>query len=78
MLINVVKQHTPKKVKIHNHLDWNPVKWDEKCNKQIRLTKAAFKKWQHTGLIEDWINYRKHISPQPKRSLGKVKILKKK
>ena len=50
---------TPKKVEVPPGNHRNPVRWwDSECNKFVRLRKAAFKKWQHHPIYDNWISYR--------------------
>ena len=41
----------------------NPVVWwDSEYDKVVRLRKAAFKKWDFTKILEDYINYKKQAA----------------
>ena len=54
---------TPKKVEVPPGNYRNPVRWwDSECNKFVRLRKAAFKKWQHHPIYDNWISYKKQVA----------------
>lgn len=54
IIVNTPKR--PRFIKIHH----NPVAWwDEECTRQVRIRKAALKKWRYTHQITDYISYKK-------------------
>ena len=62
IITSTITTHTkkPKKLQFKKH---NPVIWwDSECDRVPRLRKAAFKKWDFSKKLEDYITYKKQIA----------------
>lgn len=60
ILTKAVKDCTPIQKNVNSHTHRNPVCWwDSDCDKVKRLRRAAYKKWEYTGSLNDLIAYKK-------------------
>lgn len=60
-IIQAVARHTPKKRKFNKKNHRNPAAWwDLNCDSIKRLRQAAFKKWEVTNDINDYIEYKRN------------------
>lgn len=60
---SIIKQNTPKKNNRTHYKHNNPVIWwDAECDKVLRLRKSAFKKWDFSKKLDDYIEYKRQAA----------------
>ena len=70
IITNSITINTPAKKVIKAIKHWNPVPWwDSECYLLKKQRKEAYRKWEKSLLMEDFINYNKVVA-QIKRKLS--------
>ena len=78
IVTEAVTSNTPKKKVVDRKVHRNPVPWwDEACDTAKQLRNAAFKKWEKTKLLVDYIEFKK-LRTVPRRTFKTKKKKKRK